>query len=779
MDETAAEAGGRSWRPSGPIVALVILLLLLLGTAAVRPFLPANWLGGNPKRTSDSDGHAARTGYLAAREDPPATQRKHFLVKRRPATPPELRPKAKAQSQPKRDFGLETSRRTFHAFYNDRILADPERAQLIEFVANVVPIERWKTEDVRSGETVESLIQRLYNLSDETNHESVDVLKKAIKYEGAGSGVSISSFPQEIKSVKVPPVPIKATDKKADVESNEIRLQNFESDVLRSVQDVRDLAFLVPEKLPMDKEPSEGDATMLLLGTYEELINTMRRNGRFILPPDNVRIMRNDGNVDMIVTQNRRKNPGSECSEAKDWAKNNLIPEVFLKKLGDPQKDPAQEGKLEQRASLRNLVIIDWVAAPLYHGKKVESVVHYVLDELLHVSSLKKYVKEIDLNPATPDNRQQLLALLDSYHQDYCIENPGYCVSRRDKKSVDALFADAADWVRKGGDTSDKGSKKSSSVVELSGSEGVLPVRQFVLEAAVWRYLKPASHAWVNMSFAVRTLDSGVTSMRKMGATNSLVFVAARNDHLPEEVTFPQWFATDLSQFVNVSYGTSTGDLLGGYTYIAPPPPTIVVSLAGPGCGYSFESIGKNDLGSSYATPFVASFAWVESLLEDTPPERMREDLVNASAMVPQELTIESAGLFDPSLLFGAESSWFGYAGERPTKIVRGKMRLEYRTRDDFTDVLNCSPAIPCSVLFFQEGEKARVRMRVRGEGDSYSKSRTGDIVKIECTFIDAHNDPIALCQGGTRFPRLLRLVIRSDSRNVKGNEEAVQHDHN
>src|SRR6266436_572495 len=219
MDGTAAGAGGQSWRPSGPIIAVGILLLLLLGTAAVRPFLPANWFGGKPKHTSDSDEHPAGAGYLPVKKDPPATPKKHFLVKPRPATRPELRSKATAQSEPKRDFRLEKSRRTFHAFYNDRILGDPERAQLIEFVANVVPIERWKTEEVRSGETVESLIQRVYNLSDETNHESVDVLKKAIKYEGAASEVSISSFPQEIKSVKVPPVPIKATDKKTNVES--------------------------------------------------------------------------------------------------------------------------------------------------------------------------------------------------------------------------------------------------------------------------------------------------------------------------------------------------------------------------------------------------------------------------------------------------------------------------------------------------------------------------------------------------------------------------------
>jgi hypothetical protein len=778
MDGTAADAGGQSWRPSGPLVALGILLLFLLGTAAVRSFLPTNWFGGNPKQTAGSDKQPRVSEYAPTKEDPPASVGKPPVAKLRPAMRQGSHSKVRVDAQPRRDFGLETSRRTFHAFYNDRILADPERAQLIEFVANVVPIQRWKTEEVRSGETVESLIQRVYNLSDETNRKSVDVLKNTIKYEEAGKGISISSFPQGIKNVKVPPIPIKASGNKETGESNEIRLQDFESESLRSVQDVRDLAFIVPEKLPMDKEPTEGDATVLLLGTYEELIDTMHRNERFVLPPENVRIMRNDGNVDLVIKQDKSKNPASECSEASNWTKNNLMPEVFLKKLNDLQKNTAREGVMEQRASARNLVIIDWVEAPLNHGKKVESVVHYVLDELLHLPDLKQYVKEVDLNPANPNNRQQLLAMLDSYHQDYCDERPGECGSKKERRIVDARYADAVDWVRNGGETGNKAQTKNRPK-DFPGNEGLLPVRQVVLEAAVWRYLKPQSHAWVNMSFAVRTLDLGLASLDKMTTTNSLVFAAASDNHEAESVTFPQFFATDLPQFVNVSYGTSSGNLLGGFTS-TDPPPTVVVSLAGPGCGYSFESISRNDLGSSYATPFVATFAWVESLLEDIPPGRMREDLINSSAMIPQELTIESAGLFDPTLLFAAESSWFGYAGQNPIKISDGKMRLDYRTQDDVTEVLNCSSATPCSVLFFQEGEKTRVRMRFRKKEDHYSKSLTGDVVKIECNLVDANNDLIPVCRGSEmRFPVLLRVVIRSNSRNLKENKETAQHAHN
>lgn len=338
------------------------------------------------------------------------------------------------------------------------------------------------------------------------------------------------------------------------------------------------------------------------------------------------------------------------------------------------------------RATSVPLVIIDWISSSEEHGEKVRSVVDY----LLHEFGLSLPITLIDLNPT--HSRRTLSPILSEFEKEYYCPKMGIDCGRKEPSEV----TDARKWI----------------AGRHSAEGGVANVNQLVLEALLWKYFHQ-ERAWVNMSFSIDSLSLQILQADFLATSHSFGISAANDDRLPESpVGVPQRAASVYTNFVNVTYATREGVLLGGETN---PLYSVIVTAAGQGCGFDFEHIRKSDEGTSFASPYVAAVSWIKYLIDGVDETRMRKALVDASsvAATPNQLEIESAGIFDPArLLLKQPTSIVAMSDGSEKTYASIRLTLRYKKHDGSPVQEDFKTGEGTAITFVRIGAilKARVR---------------------------------------------------------------------
>jgi hypothetical protein len=655
------------------------------------------------------------------------------------------------------------NRLTYHLLYRDSQLTDADRATLIQFVANVVSEDRWPINEFLSNESLPDLVRRIYNLSSTNEPNSTAVILALVQRANPNRfGPTPFSFKAALTTspVKLPPIP---RHLQATTTTEAIRVQPLGTSELREASSTVQLEDTPASALPPQGDSPPGDTTVIMLGTYEEISAEAKRQGYLAQLPSSAKVFRNDGYVDLLARGTDEPIPKVDCHEAKEWL-TNLLKDANISDLRRQLGGDAISEKVSDRASRDHLVVLDWVAAPLNHGRKVESVVRYVLETLLKSPELsrKPYFDVVDLNPAHPENRPALLDAVQEYKNWYC-DVTGSCLEDGSLPPYARFrFTEARKWIMSGGSTNPLQSHTNVLIVKRLHNDvdetRRFPVDQMVLEAVLWEHLlRPSSKTWLlNMSF---TVEFAIGLARRLPSSRSLIVTAASNEHKPELYTeFPQGFSLSNQKVVTVTYANRDGSVLGGYTFQGPE--TIVpVSVIAPGCGYAYKAIAEGEYGTSFATPFVAALAWVEHLINGTDAIEERALLVQASVMRPKVVAVESAGMFEPRMLTHVGHSWFAEYPSASSGRLSGAISIRYLDAAGQDQILTVSDEVKCSLAIYGDGGPSRFLRQRACVPFLPSTYKILDVTA--CTLKDGQNQPLSICNNPPNAPNgLLQLVF-------------------
>jgi hypothetical protein len=481
--------------------------------------------------------------------------------------------------------------------------------------------------------------------------------------------------------------------------------------------------------------PDDRDAqtTAKQISDAAPLIELAWSNDKPILP-SGAHVFDTNGDV----TLHLHDSPANSCGSSEEWIAGSPVSQQFKKRLSTVLADDAQKQQLVRNSELLPLVIIDWVSPPLNHGKKVASVARGLLAQL-QLSDLK--VQEVDLNPT--NNRVNLTAIFEDFIQHQ------YCSTENCKSEGSAaIINEARKWL------------KTNPIV----STDTIPVKQLVLEAVLWKFFKQQA-AWVNMSFSISSPALEILQANYLSTSHSFGAAAANDLGWPESSTgVPQRAATLYKNFVNVTYASREGTLIGGYSNQIS---NMMVTVAAPGCGFDFDAIKPTDSGTSYATSYVTTSAWIKALLDKVDSADMRKNLIAASFLSNSlhGLEVESGGLFDlPSLIAPQEYLLFG-SDTAPTGLRRGILTIHYKTAAvngvqlEATYPFQAGEGV--SISFIRDGEHLTARIRSFRAGNSpppLTELKEWEVVDATLSAIDSSGTSIQLTKSdfGTQCVRLI-----------------------
>jgi hypothetical protein len=318
---------------------------------------------------------------------------------------------------------------------------------------------------------------------------------------------------------------------------------------------------------------------------------------------------------------------------------------------------PAERDTARGRAEDSPLVLVDW-NFDTGHGRLVRAVVDLVMDQFgLTFLATKKSVVEVDFDRTRKDARENMLDLLAKYR-----------ASKGD--TMRGAFSSSEAWIRGGALAG--GAGLLDPVLETHGKTSL--VDPIVLAALFWEYFSQgADGAWMNFSFG---LNGGSDMLSDAGLQEkplTVCFVAAGNDPGPAAMMFPQTMGQiHRRNFLNVSFGSDVA-VTGASSTNPDDDYDVFVPLLAPGAGFADHQgvIKPDNVGSSFAAPYVAVAAWAKHALDGTSPLAMRRSLMEATRPIRAHYPgIRSGGVFDPGLLLGR----FG------PRIVRGDGHITYVT---------------------------------------------------------------------------------------------------
>lgn len=279
---------------------------------------------------------------------------------------------------------------------------------------------------------------------------------------------------------------------------------------------------------------------------------------------------------------------------------------------------------MTEAATRTSLVLVDY-DFERGHGAQVRKVVDDLLAGL-GVPSLGARVFNFDLKPrnwgpnTVGDPLQKAMGEYSSYLEHLNVDY-------RDQRS------NAADWL--------------VFFKDLPSGSTVVPIAPFALQAAVAVNLKAG--AWLNLSWRGSSAEQvmPVQLSRLLHGNEVFAVVAAGNDTEIMLDLAPQSEALRHSQFVNVTNGTAKGEVCGSRTSSEGGGVDLLAHREG------VDSAQKRVSASSFASPVVATAAWLKHLIDETPASRMRQQLVSASSYMPalNTRTVAARGVFDPARL--------------------------------------------------------------------------------------------------------------------------------
>ncbi|GEM_PF-5803824 len=536
----------------------------------------------------------------------------------------------------------------------DQAISDSERADILTLATRAVPYDQWPVVPRKAGDAYATVLDRYLDYYKGAGPETTDALI------GAMHAASATLTPEQRKNeLKLPPVPVRANttfDFAPAIRSFDLGTSAYAPPAATPEHN-----FIDNRLLEAKKSPNRRATTTELrfdAATLVHLAANLPRANFFA----HALVISEDGFAQVRLLDSSAP---ADCAKCPAWFASS--PYIDLYKNRQSSYGPALAA-LKKKAAAEPLVIIDWdvndtdpVSAG--HGSKVLSVAHYVT-QLLGLSDLDPYIQTVELNPKrNPGLKNDLEA---------------FRLAVYNEPKFKSYFDDAKKWIDK-------------PFVTDTGS--IQNVPDLLIQALMWKWFEK-NHAWVNFSLAVTSDALQIIAPRFLVGTQSFGVVAALDD--PGETTpvAPlQAASSKWENFVTVTYGDPSGMIWGSTTNSKYPSSVDVIA---PGCGFQHLAIAPADHGASFASPVVATSAWLKHLLDGTGPFAMRREVIDASLMIPKvKDEITAGGFFDPRMLLSGRGVQLLGANGKVVSIAKGTFHLSFGGANDSRTMTLTVPADP------------------------------------------------------------------------------------
>ena len=531
--------------------------------------------------------------------------------------------------------------------YDDSILSAASRLELAKLVTGRARriLAEIKPEDI----SPERFIRRVYHLStlNRNSRPTAEYLKDVISRENTefdmlspGATISVPALPPRVYT-------------RNDNPKTMIRVANNSGAIAAaaSIQQLGNTDGLQPLR-----DAREGVLTAIEIDDPRSLAESAWARGIQALLPRGAHAMDPGGEIQLHLAA-----AGEQCNEDSDWIEVSPFRPTMKERFDALLRNDTSANDTKLRAKRMPLVIVDWFGEPIRHGEKVLSVAKYVLNKagLNDLSIIK-----VDLNPDNPSNRApannnlSLSGIFEEFLGEYyCPQHSMNCNSRGGK----AIVGDARKWLT-----------SKPTVIN-----GIVSVNQLVFEAVLWKYLNKIP-SFVNVSFAIQSGSLEVMQASYLASAKGFIVAAASNSAGGEAPGWiPQRAASVYPNFANVTYGFIDGKVLGATTNSRY---NVIVTAMAPGCGFNYDQIKPGDTGTSFASPYVTTAAWLKFLIDGVSPSAMRRELVASSLPYPSDAATETegAGFFDSARLLSKPSYLICIRGEYMA-IKKAVLVLDYR----------------------------------------------------------------------------------------------------
>lgn len=504
--------------------------------------------------------------------------------------------------------------------FDEQSIQDATRAQVYDLIVRTTDDAGWPRLELKSAAPITSVVNDyydIYNIGPGRAPASQKLLTDAIAK--ANPELTLPDGRLAPGTVKLPPVPVRGfsdygrAPNAVDARVFDPTLMEYE---LRS--STGGSVALSNSTIPLataNQAARRGKITKVVLSFTDTALNAFqgaKRAVRALLALDD-----NEGmaNVSLLSAQ-----PAS-CAAASEWMGASPYLGAMKGLFASPQVD-----KLVAAARNVPLTIIDWnirdangAVDPKGHGAKVRAVVSEMLAGLgLQRLDSDEFIKVIELNPAR--NRAGLKAILAAYKAEL-VKQSGSDIAKE--------FVGAEHWV--------------DNHVPLDEYAPQQKVHSLVLQAIFWHQFRQTQA--VNLSFTTDSMALKITAPNFMVGSRAFGAFAAGNNGMPVNPRLlPQAEAYQWPTLVNVTHGRADGAIQGD---ISNEQFKILVTLVAPGCGYTTPPLMTSDVGSSFASPYVLTAAWIR-MLQGIPAASLKRALITASRPLPTVGSrVESGGLFD------------------------------------------------------------------------------------------------------------------------------------
>jgi hypothetical protein len=532
--------------------------------------------------------------------------------------------------------------------YDDATIPDGDRAQLVKFIASVVPVEKWLPVSITEPSHIDAVIDDYYDYfpigKEFATPETVAALRKIlIDYNALGAVTTIERAP-----LRLPPFPLHAyhrgrpqTERRLfDVTSRAYRITQLATDQVpnrrNTINGVFGRSKRSSNNSPIDRGHQEiADIVSTTILVPASRTDVMKLSRALSMPRQvlifNTTLDAEDGtsfqgsfrtgfsSVDVL----RREDP---CADGAQW----LAASPYFQQWSEQNRGAQlDDDALLQRAKDLPLHVLD-VNFSGGHGAEVLAVTTQLLNQLgFHkiANAGASTVIPWELVPSTVAKATESQGLIDDYRREY-----------RAAESVLAKFdTETTAWLN---------TMPSTKI----GSKFDIP--DLMLGALMWKTF--TQQRWVNVSSRVRApFLSDIVDQVVLDSSGAL-FAAVGNDSGELQAGYVPQDHQRFPQVVTVTCGTKTGEICGEHSSGSK---LRRVLLTGPGCGFA----GTSGTGSSLATPYIAVASWLQHLIAqraepadsaEINAQLRRHDLLAANVPAPMMAKrVESYGFFDPAYL--------------------------------------------------------------------------------------------------------------------------------
>ncbi len=506
--------------------------------------------------------------------------------------------------------------------YDEQRASDATRAALVRLIIGASPAESWVETSVLGEESKDSTINRVYHYyrRDQKTGGGYPLTTEALIAAIDSANPGPASWTWQGRSIRVPPVPARGherygyapTIRTFDTKSQQYgQFSALKLNVqgMRVFGGARGIANVSARVTPIRNASVTAIAIAIPSGFLKQARAILNS-----LPASELDAHVPGGVLHLDLFPNDAE---AECADPALWKQTSPYRALVQGRIR--ALTAAERTALAGRAARSPLTIVDYDVANTGHGSKVRRVVSTTLRQFALDSILDPLVQTIDLDPVA--NREALKQILGDYES--FLRQTNRTTSH---SASDFLYARA--WL------------------DSSKSYEFAQTHEQVLIAALWKALV-RGRGIANLSFGVENPALYLTPPGFGENPNTFGVLAAGNAQAPLGLrTSIQNTASTHPRLVNVTYGTEMGLVSGAFS---DPPNGTTVSIVAPGCASYGSHVAPSDVGSSFASPFVATAAWVSSLLDGL--SELRERLTIAVAPFPgPTATVNGDGVFDPWL---------------------------------------------------------------------------------------------------------------------------------